>query len=146
MAYNNSYNSNNGGNNRNGNSFNGGGYNNNNGGGNQPAKKHSGCKLYKWVPKDGPNKGKTMFGTLGWKYRKGQGLTKYKANMTSKSAVGDNGWCGSVAVELISATGQKSFYWGTMHVATGKVVINDLGEVMNPKGGKGGYVGSFSSK
>lgn len=139
---------NNYGNNRNyGNGYNqsqNNGYSNNRGnGGNIQPKKHSGCKKYKWFPKDGPNKGQEMHGVLGWRFRKGIGLMKYKANMTSKSKVGDNGWCGSVAVEIIAPNAQKSFYWATMHVPTGKVVIGDLGEVMSPQGGKGGYVGTF---
>jgi hypothetical protein len=156
MAYNNNgggYNNNRGGYNNNGGGYNNnrGGYNNNGGGGGynnnrnaQPSKKHSGATTKKYFPKTGPNAGVEMIHTHGWMYRAKTGLVTYSCNTTSKSQLTDKGWIGSIACEVIhKGTGQKAFYWGTMEAKTGKVVIGDLGLVVSPKGGKGGYTGTF---
>lgn len=109
------------------------------------SKKHSGAKSKKYTPTAGNNAGKSQIITNGWMYRRRTGLITYKCNTTSKSQLTDKGWIGSIACEVVNrATGQKSFYWGTMEASTGKVVINDLGIVINPKGGKGGYTGPFN--
>lgn len=145
MAYqnNNGYN-NRGGYNNNRNGYNNSGYNgNNNGYNNQPKKKKSGCKRYSWVPNEGPNKGHKMMGVLGWTKTGREPYTTYRANMTSKSKEGKNGWVGSVIVEII-ANKQKSIYWGMMNVNTGMVIVQELNLCMSPNGGKGGYVGKLS--
>lgn len=116
-------------------------------GGGGGGKKHSGCKVSRYVPKEGANKGQQQMIVNAWMYRRNGGLTTLRAVTTSKSKLTEKGWYGSIACELINkTTGQKSFYWGSMEKATGKVVISALGFVANPKGGKGGYFGSFSSK
>jgi len=136
-GYNQNYNNNRGGYNRNG----GGGYRNN-----QPAKKHSGAKTKKYMPTSGPNKGVEQTHTHGWMFRKRTGLVTFSCNTTKNSKLTDKGWYGSVAVTVTNVgTGQKSFYWGTMERSTGKVVVGDLGIVVSPKGGKGGYTGSFTN-
>lgn len=118
------------------------GYNRNNGG---SGKKHSGATTKRYVPQSGANKGHEMHITNGWMFRKRTGLITFKCNTTSKSVLQESGWMGSIACEVINkGTGQKSFYWGTMEAKTGKVVIGDLGIVVSPKGGKGGYTGSFT--
>lgn len=146
------------GNNYNNRSYNNGGgnyqnrsYNNqngyNNGGNNRSqGKKHSGAKTKKYTPTSGVNAGHEMQHTHGWKYRRRGGLVTVSCNTTSKSVLSDKGWYGSVACTVKHVdTGQKAFYWGTMERSTGKVIISDLGWVVNPKGGKGGYTGSFSN-
>ncbi len=121
------------------------GFNANNGfGGGQQAKKHSGAKLSKYTPTSGVNKGQQQYIVNAWMFRRKEGFTKITAVTTKHSKVTDKGWMGSVACTVISGNGQKSFYWGTMEQSTGKVVIADLGIVLSPKGGKGGYCGSFT--
>ncbi len=110
----------------------------------QNKKKHSGAKTKRYTPTQGTNKGVEMTHTHGWMFRKRTGLTTFSCNTTSKSKLKDSGWVGSIACEVVSENGQKSFYWGTMEYKTGKVVIADLGIVVSPKGGKGGYTGKFS--
>lgn len=110
------------------------------------SKKHSGCSMKKYVPQEGPNKGHNQTIVNGWMYRKQTGLVKYKAITTQKSKDTGKGWAGHIAVSVIAPNGQKAFYWGTMELKTGKTVIRDLGIVMSPKGGRGGYVGSFTQK
>lgn len=125
------------------NSYNRGGYNNSNR--NNAPKKHSGAKSKKYTPTQGKNAGKSQIITNGWMFRRGVGLVTYKCNTTSASQLTEKGWIGSIACEVVNrAAGQKSFYWGTMEASTGKVVINDLGIVISPKGGKGGYTGPFN--
>lgn len=146
MAYNNNRG---GGYNNNGYNNNNNGYNNNQGYNNRqnaPKKKHSGATTKRYVPTEGVNKGVEMQITNGWMFRKNGGLNTFKCNTTSKSVLSDKGWYGSVACEVTNkSTMQKSFYWGTMEAKTGKVVIGDLGLVVSPKGGKGGYTGSFTN-
>ncbi len=117
---------------------------------NQPQpmpKKHSGAKTKKYFPTQGPNKGVEMIHTHGWMFRRGSGLTTFSCNTTQKSKLSEKGWIGSIAVEVVNHnTKQKEFYWGTMEAKTGKVVINELALVINPKGGKGGYTGTFINR
>lgn len=111
-----------------------------------PVKKHSGAKFKKYFPTSGPNKGVEQKLVTGWRLANRQ-LISFHCVTTSKSKLSDKGWIGSVACSVTNtATGQKSFYWGTMQAATGKVVIGDLALVLNPKGGKGGYCGTFLNK
>jgi hypothetical protein len=111
----------------------------------QPRKKHSGANLTKYTPKEGPNAGTEMYLTTGWMYRKNQGLTSFKCNTTKKSKLSEKGWIGSIMCEVIT-NNQKSLYWGTMEKKSGKVVINELAIVINPKAKNGGYAGSFINK
>jgi hypothetical protein len=106
--------------------------------------KHSGAKLTKYKPTTGKNKDQNQYLVSGWKLAGGQ-LIAVKCITTSKSSDSGKGWVGSVACSITNkASGQKSFYWGTMQIATGKVVISDLGWVLNPKAPNGGYCGTFS--
>ena len=114
---------------------------------NQPRKKKSGAKSKRYTPNNGNNAGKGMIHTHGWRYSKRAGLITYSCNTTSKSVKKDSGWIGSIACEVMQVdSSQKAFYWGVMEAATGKVVIQDLGIVINPKANNGGYCGTFINK
>lgn len=111
---------------------------------NNPKKKHSGATHKKYIPTSGPNKGQQQYCTYGWMYRKNIGLVTLMCVTTKNSRESEKGWLGSIACTLITKqSGLKSFWWGTMHKATGKVVINDLGIVLNPRAPRGGYCGTF---
>lgn len=110
---------------------------------NAPKKKHSGAKLTKYHPKTGVNAGVEQFLTSGWRLA-GKDLISFSCVTTSKSVLSDKGWFGSIACSVINTkTGAKSFYWGMMQKATGKVVISDMALVLNPKAKNGGYCGTF---
>lgn len=111
------------------------------------APKHSGCKLSRYTPTQGANKGVQQSIVNGWMCHKGQPMLNFTAVTTSKSKLSDKGWYGSVAVTVINKSDMsKEFYWGTMEKATGKVIISDLGIVMNPKGGYKGVVCPYGRK
>jgi hypothetical protein len=108
----------------------------------QQPKKHSGCSM--GIDKNGVEY------VRGWKFDRRSGLrsfyaTSYKntKEVTSKKSgrVYEN-WM--VRVQLPS--GESFITGGLFERATGKVTISNLGFVMNPKGGRGGYVGTFSNK
>lgn len=95
--------------------------------------KHSGAKHTKYYPKTGPNAGVEQHLTTGWRLSNKE-LISIKALTTSKSKLSDKGWFGSVAVTMTNTkTGANSFHWGTMQESTGKVVIDSMAFVMNPK-------------
>lgn len=109
----------------------------------KPPVKHSGAKRTKYVPKTGPNAGQEQFLTTGWCLSKGE-LISVKCVTTVGSKESDKGWFGSVACTMTNTkTGVSSFHWGTMEKSTGKVVIDKVAMVLSPKGGKGGYCGTF---
>lgn len=115
-------------------------HNNNNS--SKPVKK-SGCKVTTYIPKTGPNKGLEMMIFTAWRIANGD-LQKIKATTTTKSFKGshDNGYAGSIAVEIINTnTASKEFYWGVLDMEKGKVRIPDLNWVLNPKAPNGGYCG-----
>lgn len=115
--------------------------------GQQMPSKKSGAKRYQNEPEKGENKGRTMISVYGWKASKRFGLSLIKARMTKKSVVGKKGWCGSVAITVTNVnTGQQTLYWGMMKPETGKVVIKELGFVMNPAAANGGYCGSYKKR
>jgi hypothetical protein len=108
--------------------------------------KHSGAKHTKYFPKTGPNAGVEQHLTSGWRLSKGE-LISIRCVTTSKSKLGDKGWFGSVAVTMTNTkTGANSFHWGTMEEKTGKVVIDSMAMVVNPKAKNGGYAGTFLNK
>lgn len=122
----------------------GNGYSNNrsNYNSNQPKKKRSGAKLTQYVN----SKGDTMFLTTGWKVTK-NGLISIKCTTTKDSKESDKGWFGSVACTFVNvATGETNFHWGTMEKRTGKVVIDRMAMVINPRAKNGGYAGTFINK
>ncbi len=108
--------------------------------------KHSGAKLTRYFPKNGVNAGVEQYLVTGWRLVDRQ-LISIRCVTTSKSKLSDKGWFGSVAVTLTNTkTGVQAFHWGTMQKTTGKVVINDLAMVINPKAKNGGYAGTFLNK
>lgn len=110
---------------------------------NKPTVKHSGAKSTKYHPKTGPNAGVEQCLTTGWRLSKGE-LISIKCVTTSKSHLSDKGWLGSIACTFTNTkTGQFSFHWGTMEHKSGKVVIDTMAFVINPKAKNGGYAGTF---
>ena len=108
--------------------------------------KHSGAKHTKYFPKTGPNAGVEQHLTSGWRLSKGE-LISIRCVTTSKSKLSDKGWFGSIAVTMTNTkTGVSSFHWGTMQENTGKVVIDSVSMVLNPKAKNGGYAGTFINK
>lgn len=106
-------------------------------------KKKSGASTGIYYPKKGANKGVEQHYTLGWMVRNNE-LINIKCVTTKDTKLTDKGWYGSVFCELINkTTGYKTTYYGTMQKSTGKVVINDLSLVINPKAPNGGYCGTF---
>lgn len=111
----------------------------------QTSRKKSGAKLTRFTITKGPNAGAQRQCTSGWNISRSGGINTFLCCTTNKSQDTGKGWVGSVACEVINkATNQKAFYWGTMQISTGKVVINDLGIVLNPKAPNGGYCGKFT--
>lgn len=108
--------------------------------------KHSGAKTKRYFPTQGPNAGVEQTLTTGWRLS-GRELISIKCVTTSKSKLSDKGWFGSIACTLINTkTGVTSFHWGMMEHKTGKVVIDTLAMVINPKAKNGGYSGTFLNK
>lgn len=104
-----------------------------------PAKKHSGCK--------GGQDKKGRSYVSGWKYSRRTGLVSffaapYKGTSTHKS---NNGrvWENWIVKIQNKSTMQESIAPCLYDRTTGKVIIQKLGFVMNPKGGRGGYVGTY---
>lgn len=108
--------------------------------------KKSGCQTKMAVTKHGEQKQVTY----GWRAVKGMGIIKYfaapcKHTKKAKSNSGKVWYMGVAVTVTVQNTGQKNFYFGAMD-STGKVIIKDLGIVMNPKGGKGGVVAVIGKK
>ncbi len=109
---------------------------------NKPIKKRSGAK-FKFS-----KHGKPL--TIAWKAtRYGMlsilcGLTKYSNEVTSKSG---RVWYSGVSVAIKNTnTGQTNFHFGLMEKATGKVIVKNLGWVINPNGGYGGVVAKIGGR
>lgn len=116
------------------------GYNNNQ---NKPKSKRSGAKYTTYTPVSGPNQGVEQHLTTGWRLAKGE-LISIKCVTTGKSNLSDKGWFGSVACTFTNTkTGVRSFHWGTMQKNGGKVVIDSMAFVLNPRAKNGGYAGTF---
>ena len=112
----------------------------------KPSVKHSGAKHTKYYPKTGPNAGVEQHLTSAWRLSNRE-LISIRCLTTSKSKLSDKGWFGSVAVTMTNTkTGATSFHWGTMQENTGKVVIDSMAMVINPKAKNGGYAGTFLNK
>lgn len=108
--------------------------------------KHSGCT-------SGITKNTNKPYVRGWKYDKRNGLRSFIAgpyeskNSTTNEHKSKTGriwenWC----VKITLSDGQTILKSALYDQMTGKVIIKELGYVMNPKGGKGGYVGTFTNK
>ncbi len=127
------------------NNYGGGGYNrgNYNGGGyrsqpNREQKKHSGCK-------SGVDKNGKQY-VSGWKYDKRNGLRKFYASPysgTHETKSKSNRIWQNWFVRIEMPNGQEIKTSGLYDVSTGKITISQLGFVMNPRGGRGGYVGPY---
>lgn len=117
-----------------------------NGGSQKKIVKHSGAKTKRYFPTTGPNAGVEQTLTSGWKLANRE-LIAIRCVTTSKSKLSDKGWLGSIACTLTNTkTGVLAFHWGTMEHKTGKVVIDSLAMVVNPKAKNGGYAGTFINK
>jgi hypothetical protein len=104
-----------------------------------PVKKHSGCK-------GGIDKKGRSY-VSGWKYSKRSGLVSlfaapYKGTSTHKSENGRT-WENWIVKLQNKSTMTETIMPCLFDRSTGKVIIQKLGFVMNPKGGKGGYVGTY---
>jgi hypothetical protein len=105
--------------------------------------KHSGAKTKRYFPTTGPNAGVEQSLTSGWKLAN-RDLISIRCVTTSKSKLSEKGWLGSIACTLTNTkSGVQSFHWGTMHHSTGKVVIDAIAMVINPKAKNGGYSGTY---
>lgn len=110
-------------------------------------RKHSGAKLTKYTPTQGDNKGREQYLVTGWRLNRNRELISVKCVTTSKSKLSDKGWIGSIACTFTNTTtGETNFHWGTMLKSTGKVVIDKLAVVLNPKAKNGGYCGTYLQK
>ena len=118
--------------------------NNNNNNNNKEIRKHSGAKLTKYFPTTGNNAGQEQYLVTGWKLNRSKELISVRCITTQKSNLSEKGWFGSVACTFTNTTtGETNFHWGTMHKSTGKVVIDKLAIVLNPKARNGGYCGTY---
>jgi hypothetical protein len=109
----------------------------------QKTVKHSGAKMTKYTPKTGPNKNLEQTLTTGWRLSNGE-LIAIKCVTTNKSKISEKGWFGSVACTFTNTkTGVVAFHYGTMHASSGKVVIDSMAFVINPKAKNGGYAGTY---
>jgi hypothetical protein len=102
-------------------------------------KKHSGCK--------GGQDKKGRSYVSGWKYSRRAGLVSffaapYKGTNSHKSENGRT-WENWIVKIQNKSTMTESITTCLFDRSTGKVIIQKLGFVMNPKGGKGGYVGTY---
>ncbi|WP_142786098.1 hypothetical protein [Changchengzhania lutea] len=105
--------------------------------------KKSGATFSTYIPKSGPNKGNNQYITNGWFIRK-KDLMNISCVTTTKSTVKESGWMGHIACTVVNKnTGEETFFWGSMQKSTGKVVIEKLSMVVNPKAPNGGYCGTF---
>lgn len=127
------FNNNRGGNNRsrgNGNGYRG-----------ESRKKHSGCK-------SGTDKNGKPY-IQGWKYDKTNGLRRFYASPysgTKQSTSGSGKVWENWFVRVQLPNGQEMKTSGLFDKQQNKISIPQLGFVMNPRGGAGGYVGPYYFK
>lgn len=106
----------------------------------------SGATSTKYVPKSGSNKGLDQYVTNGWMVSNKQ-FIQISCVTTKNTQLSEKGWYGNVACTVTNKTAMtESLFWGTMQKSTGKVVINDLNLVLNPKAPNGGYTGTYLKK
>ena len=120
-------------------------YNNNNNRNSGQQKKHSGCQT-----KKGKNDSGEYQVTYGCMFRKRVGLVNYfaktyKGTKATKSETGRT-WLNVVVEVTNKQAGTSNLYTGMMDAATGRVTIKQLGIVMSPKGGRGGYIGPYGQR
>lgn len=105
-------------------------------------KKHSGCTA--GVIGKGEYQGKRYLS--GWKYSKRDGMVSFLAVPYNKSTEhrSETGKVWIPYMVKVQPKMQKEYIVsGLYDVQTNRVIIKELGIVMNPKGGRGGYCGSF---
>lgn len=99
-------------------------------------KKHTGAKHKRVTIRKGDNAGVERLITIGWNYTRSHGLITFFARTTNKSTVtkskSEREWISSIAVTVTDKFKHQSTAWGLMERATGKVIISDLGIVINP--------------
>ncbi|WP_417290940.1 hypothetical protein [Corallibacter sp.] len=108
-------------------------------------KKKSGAVTGKYTPtsKKSANRGVEQHYTNGWMVRDKQ-MISISCVTTKHTNLSNKGWFSGVYCKLINkTTGYQTEYWGTMQKSTGKVVIDDLSIVINPKAKNGGYCGTY---
>lgn len=109
---------------------------------NDSYKKHSGAK--KTInKKDGSPV------TTGWHYGKRFGLTTFLAVTTKNTSVhvskAGHEWL-NVMVKVSRDMQKDVLVSGLMHRMTGKVIINEMGIVINPAAPNGGFCGRYGTK
>lgn len=113
-------------------------YNNYNNRYNRQQKKRSGCK-------SGIDKNGNSY-ISGWKYDKQNGLRSFFAAPFSgtKETESKSGriWA-NWFVQIRMPSGQIIKTSGLFDKSNNKLIIPDLGYIMNPRGGAGGYVGPY---
>lgn len=106
-------------------------------------KKHSGCS-------SGLTKKDQTLYVRGWKFDKRNGLRSFIAGPNKNTSDHKSKTSGRVwqnwTCKITEASGQSFLTSCLYDTTTGKVIINDLGFVMNPKARNGGYVGTFVNK
>ena len=118
-------------------------YRNNNNYKQRTQKKHSGASFgYAHGDQEKPY-------IRGWKFDRRNGLRSFIASpykgtkrIRSKSGREWENW----VVKITLSNGQQILKSGLYDVANRKVIIKDLGFVMNPKAKNGGYTGTFIQK
>lgn len=104
-------------------------------------KKHSGAKF-------GNDKNGKPY-VSGWNYSRRNGLVSFLAvpyNGTSEHQSKSGKTWLNVMVKVNPSMSKPFITSGLMDMASKKVIINELGIVMNPNAPRGGYCGKFGSK
>lgn len=102
-------------------------------------KKKSGCKI-------GVSKNGRQYIT-GWNVSKERGYITFIANRANDieySSRGGKIWHRYVVNISIKRTMEKRVVSGLFDIDSKKLIIKELGMVANPKGGRGGYFGTFN--
>lgn len=115
-----------------------------NGGG---QKKHSGAKM--GINQRGSQKGKQHI--VFWNYSRTRGLisgiaTPYKGTKEVKSKTSGRVWHNWMVSLTNKRTFQKWTTSGLFDPQSGKLIISELGWVVNPKARNGGYCGTFTNR
>lgn len=106
--------------------------------------KKSGASHSTYVPTKGANKGNNQYITNAWCIIKGD-LYNFSCVTTKESRLKKSGWFGNVRIEMLNkVTAEKKTLWSSMEKKTGKVLIDELSFVLNPKAPNGGYCGTFT--
>jgi hypothetical protein len=110
-----------------------------------PQKKHSGCTTGLTKKTNAHEGGKPY--VQGWKYDKRNGLRKFFASGYASTTCGVSPSTGTKyetwVVKITLADGSSLIRPCMYYPETRRVVIRELGFVMSPKGGRGGYIGKF---